>query len=278
MRDAVIWTGPVAFFQVPGATLPGAYEISEACFGDRPPRCMHRVASVPSILSRHGVDPGDVRDVVIGAFSAGGSLVKRMMMRPENRADVRAVHLADATWTAQWEDKRARRPVVDEGFVRYALDAIDGPHLFIVTASPNPNKTWATGIENLRRLREEIESRSGRRFRRLDHFYGVDPGPDATYKLGNVILAEFPSKPLGHGHTSIAGQVWDKILIPWLEAYRRGELPAEPGPGPAPEPQPEPQPGPSPAPPVASRSALATGAWLFGFGAVGYSLARFLTK
>lgn len=267
-RDVVIWTGPVAFFQVKGATLPDAHEINEGCFGDRPPRCMHRVAPIPAILARHGV-VGDTGDIVIGAFSAGGSLVKRLMVDEENRRRTAAVHLADATYTAAWENKSQRRPPVDEGFVRYALDAIDGPHLLVATASPIPNKTWASGVENLRRLREEIETRSGRRFEKIDDFYGIDPQPDAAYQLGNVILAEYPLKPLGHGHTTIAGQVWANIIRPWL-ASGRSERPT-PGPVPPPEPPvPQPPPLPSPGPSVSPLSAAQMGGYVVGGALVGY--------
>lgn len=244
MRDVVIWTGPVNFSQVKGATLPDAYEINEGCFGDRPPHCMHRVAPIPALLARHNVPIEDTRDIVIGAFSAGGSLVKRLMLEPDNRARTAAVHLADATYTASWENKQGRRPPPIEGYVRYALDAIDGPHLFVATASPIPNKTWASGVENLQRLREEIETRSGRKFVELDHFFGIDPAPDHAYQLGNVILAEYPLKPLGHGHTTIAGQVWEKIIRPWLAQPSRGQT-HPPSPGPPPGPQPTGETGPT---------------------------------
>jgi hypothetical protein len=267
-RDVVIWTGPVAFFQVPGATLPDAYEINEGCFGDRPPHCMNRVAPIPTLLGRHNVPIDNARDIVIGAFSAGGSLVKRLMVDADNRARTAAVHLADATWTAAWEDKVSRRPPYDEGFVRYALDAIDGPHMLVATASPIPNKTWATGVENLRRLREEIEARSARQFTELDHFYGIDPAPEHAYQLGNVILAEYPQDPLGHGHTTIAGQVWQKIIIPWLATARSG-VPV-PGPGPSPGPAP-PRPAPAGA---AAPSGWKQAAYFMVAAAVGYGALR----
>lgn len=242
-RPVVIWTGPVNFTQVPGATLPDAYEINIGCLGDRDPYCPALAASylvdgrrLPQILARASVPPeSEVGDIAIGAFSAGGSLVKRLLLSEADRARIQVVHLADATWTSSWEDQRRRIPPYDEGFVLYGLDAIDGPHLFIATASPNPNKTWATGIENLQRLRAEIEHRSGQRFAERSDFFGVDPKPDHVYQLGNIILAEFPARPLGHGHTVIAGQVWDRIVKPWLA----GEAPQPiPGPGPAPGPVP----------------------------------------
>lgn len=262
-RDVVMWTGPVAFFQVPGSTLPDAYEISEGCFGDRDPRCMHRAAPLTTILARHNVPLEDVRDVVIGAFSAGGSTVKRMMLDRDSRERTAAVHLADATYTAMWENASERRPVVDEGFVQYALDAIEGPHLLVATASPIPNKTWASGVENLQRIRQEVEQRSGKQFVELDHFFGIEPGPAHAYQLGNVILAEYPLQPLGHGHTHIADQVWDKIIRPWLASTR------QPPTGPAPPIDPEPN-HPEPPPPAKPRTSLVGLGYVAAGALVGY--------
>lgn len=267
-RPVVIWTGPVNFTQVPGATLSDAYEINIGCFGDRDPYCPGLAASyltggrrLPQILARAGVPPeSEVGDIAIGAFSAGGSLVKRLLLSEPDRARIQVVHLADATWTSSWDDQRARIPPYGEGFVLYALDAIAGAHLFVVTASPNPNKTWATGIENLRRLRSEVERRSGERFTELDHFFGIEPGPDHVYQLGNVILAEFPSKPLGHGHTVIAGPVWDRIIKPWLasDLAQHRPLPGQ-----------RPDPWTSPDPSVVSYRALGAGALGLVIGYIG---------
>jgi hypothetical protein len=186
------------------------------------------------MLAQNGMKPEDIDKLAIGAFSAGGSLVKRVLMHPEDRKHVTAVHLADATYTSAWENAATRRPPPIEGFVRYALDAIDGPHLLVATASPIWNKSWASGVENLQRLREEVETRSGKQFQKLDNFYDIDPQPDAAYQLGNVVLAEYPYNPLGHGHTKIAGQVWDKIVNPWLMSDLPGPWPDKPPP-PAPD-------------------------------------------
>lgn len=268
-RPVVLWTGPVGFFQVPGATLPDAYEVNLGCFGDRAPMCQNVAASyladgrrIPTILARNHLPPEDeIGPFAVGAFSAGGSFVKRMLTSPADRARTSVVHLADAIWTSSWIDARGRVPPVDEGFVAYGLDAIDGPHLFIATVSPHPNKTWATGIENLRALRSAIEARSGRHFEPLEGFFGIDPAPERAYRLGNVIFAEYPEKPLGHGHTAIAGQVWDKIVKPWLAAA--GQLPIpSPGPTPIPTPTPTPRPG---ARPTGLGLAVATGAVLAGY-------------
>ncbi len=225
MKDFVLWTGPVDFFQVRGATIPGAIEYNLQCLGDRDPNCTYLGNSLldssgrrlPSLLEKAHVVLSDVNDVFIGAFSAGGSVVWRLLVHPEDRKKIRAVLLSDATYTSKWVDEKNRVPEIFQSWIDYAIDCIDGDHLFVATASPNPNGRWASGIENIRELRRQLELKTQKKFEKLDHFYGISPGPDSAYKLGNVILAEFPSKPLGHYHTKIAGQVWKNILFPWLE-------------------------------------------------------------
>lgn len=280
MADVVVWTGPVNFQQVgPGATLAGAREINIGCFGDRQPHCPTIAGTyldadgrrLPRMLAAHGLTESELGDLVIGAFSAGGSLVKRLLLDARDRAAIDAVHLADASYTSSWENQAKRQPPPIDGYVLYALDAIDGQHLFVATASPIPNKTWASGVENLQRLRAEVEKVSGRTFEKLRGFYGIDPAPDAAYKLGNVILAEYPLQPIGHGHNVIASQVWDKIIKPWLA--QRGQAPA-PSPG-----------GDGPAPPVpagtvaagltASSVALFVGAAATGYFAVRLGMRKF---
>lgn len=268
VRDAVIWTGPVAFWQVPGATIPGAHEVNIGCFGDKPPHCPSIGETsldgsgrrLPSLLAKHGLSEDQVGHVVFGGFSAGGSLIKRVLQSPADRARVSAVHLADATYTSSW-DAPGRPPVI-EGFAAYGVDAATGPHLLVATASPIPNKNWASGVQNLQRLREEIETRTGQKFQKLDHFFGIDPAPEAAYQLGNVILAEYPMTPLGHGHTKIAGQVWDKIVLPFL-----GQAGIPSGPPPGPGPDEPPWVVPTPPPPIQLAASR------FGIFAVGAALA-----
>jgi hypothetical protein len=241
MRPAVIWTGPVNFSQVPGATVADAHDINIGCFGDRSPNCPAIAASyldaegrrIPRLLQAQGLSEDEVGDILFGAFSAGGSLVKRVLLSAQDRARTSVVHLADASYTSEWENSATRTPPPIEGYVLYGLDAIAGPHLFVATASPIPNKTWASGVENLQRLRAEIEARSGRQFTELEHFYGIEPRPDHAYQLGNVILAEYPLQPIGHGHNVLAGQVWEKIVRPWLGTRTLPPIgPPPPGPGP----------------------------------------------
>lgn len=228
MTDLVVWTGPVAQFQVQGATVPGARELFIGCCGDltppcKPPTCPtvgEAVRSSPALLlSRAGMTAQELGDLFLGAFSAGGSILKRVLENPDYRAVTTAVLLSDATYTSSWIGNPADRlPPAIEGYVRYATDVALGPgdKLFVATASPSPNKTWATGVENLAAIRREVEARTGYTFEPIGDFYGVDPQPECAFKLGNVIFAEYPMKPLGHGHTAIAPQVWQKILHPWL--------------------------------------------------------------
>jgi hypothetical protein len=229
-QDLVLWAGPVANYQVPGATVPGAKELFLQCVGKRMPSHGPSVklcptignslqGSVGSLLAKAGIAEGDLGDLFFGAFSAGGSVVKRALSNKAYRDATTAVMLSDATYVGGWVDKKKGLAPPIVGFVSYALDIINGPgdKLFVATASPSPNYDNPNGVQVLQAIRRDIEAKTGKKFTRLDDFFGVEPGPESAYQLGNVILAEYPMKPLGHGHTSIAPQTWQKILQPWLK-------------------------------------------------------------
>ena len=252
--DLVVWAGPVAKFQVAGATVVGAKELFLGCCGDLTPPCTPptcstigatlRAAPVDALLQGAKMVGADLGDLFFGAFSAGGSVIKRLMLVPAYRNITTAVLLADATYTGGWlDEKKALAPPI-EGFVQYAVDVINGPgdKLFVATASPSPNKSFPTGMQNLAATRREIEKRTSKQFEELgSFFYGVEPAPERVCKLGNVIFADFPMEPLGHGHNRIAGQVWQKILYPWL-AKGKGAIEAPGGLSPPPIPIPTEEP------------------------------------
>jgi hypothetical protein len=279
MRDLVTWTGPVAPFQVPGATVPGAKELFIGCFGDRQPHCPaigDQLAGDPAALAaKAGVS--ELGDLFFGAFSAGGSIIKRMMLNPSYRQRTAAINLADATYTGGWVDKKNRIPPAIEGFVLYAVEAIEGPgdKLFIATASPNPNFEWATGIENLQSIRREIEKRTGKTFERVRGF-GIEKEPEYAYKLGNVLLGEYSgASNIGHGHNVLAPDIWQKIIQPWL-AKGKGPIEQPGGIGPGPGPGPVDPPGNNGEQP--SVFSVGNILLLVGSAAVGYLAARRLTR
>lgn len=226
MADAaVFWIGPVNLKQVSGATVPGAREVNLTCTGDGSggtPVCGQLIESrraggryLPQIIP--GLRPDT--DVFVGAFSAGGAAVKRMLLSSEeDRKQIRAVLLADATY-ADWA---GNKPEVAEGTVLYALQAIDGPYLFLASASSAPNKTLPNGAQVLAAIREEIERRSGRKFKPFQ-VDGVYPPAVAGWKLGNVYLFDHQLN-VSHGDhaNKLAKQYWQAVLIPWLEGSARG--------------------------------------------------------
>jgi hypothetical protein len=240
LQDLVVWTGPVALWQVPGATVPGAVEYNRPCTGDgsSPPKCADVAyqwgygggSMLPGLAQAAGLSMDAVGDVFLGAFSAGGALYRRLLENPTDRRRVKALLLADATY-ASWADQRNRIPAVHQALVDFGVElAGSSDQLWVATASPSPNYNLPTGVEVLREYRKRIEEQTGRQFERLGDFFGVDPQPDAAYRLGNVVFAEYPMKPLGHGHTKIADQIWQRILWPWLIAQRQGR-PEPPAPG-----------------------------------------------
>lgn len=223
----VVWTGPVAEFQIPEATLRGADRKFINCTGDgaktgRPdcPNIGEQLMTAPDLLfTRLKVDEAQVGEVYWGAFSAGGSLVKRCLLDEDYRKRTAAVHLADATYTSAWVDSGSRMPPAIEGFTQFAVDVARGrgEKLFIATASPVPNGQWASGIENLRSIQAEVEKRTGQAFSRRSNFFGITPEPEEVWQLGNVIFAYYPPAPLGHGHTKIAGKVWQGPIQRWVD-------------------------------------------------------------
>jgi hypothetical protein len=230
----VLWAGPSKPSQI---AVPNAKELFLYCvFGsawkgtDRHcPTLGDKLAENPALLvDKAGMDP---TDIFMGSFSAGGSVLKRMLMKQLYRDKTSFLHLADATYTSEWVDKASRTPIAIEGFTRYAVDVINGggDKLMVATASENPNGQYASGVENLHAMRDEIEARTGGQFELMDHFFDVSPLPAlGAWKLGNVILADYcsqtqPCSPnIGHGgHVSTIGnQIWQKILIPWLDKGR----------------------------------------------------------
>jgi hypothetical protein len=236
----VVWSGPVAEFQVRGATLEGASRIFLACRGDKVPGDPYcpavgqKYEQSPALVFKKAGVPDDGQPLVLAAFSAGGSTFRRLLAHREYRDRTTAVLLFDATYTASWLNKARRETPPIAPFVEYAVDVVGDPgKLLVATASPNPNGQWGTGIDNLRALRKEIEKRTGRHFAKMDGFFGISPLPDAAYRLGNVIIAEFPPKPLGHGGhaTKLSPEVFAKILAPFLGAGIPKSSPAKGGGG-----------------------------------------------
>lgn len=251
MSDIVFWSGPVAPFQVPGATVPGATDVFIGCLGDRSPLCPNvgeQLRNNPQMLldKAHASSFGDL---FLGAFSAGGSVVKRMLEEPEWRDRVTAVQLADATWTSGVK----AAPAI-EGMVRYGVDVANGPgdKLFIASASPIANKQWATGHQNLDAIQHAIEARTGRSFEAsslsIPGIEGLDHAQ--VSKLGNVIFIKMPLEPYGHGHTEFAPLIWQDIIQPWVA---KGKGPIE-SPGGIAQP-------PGPVPPVEPPAPMPVGGW-----------------
>lgn len=249
MSELVLWTGPVSKSQVDGATVEGAKELYLGCRGDQGswawcPGLGQALRPAPSLLAARAGAPS-LEAIYMGAFSAGGSLLKRLLEEEPYRELTAAVHLADATYTSQWVDASSRIPPAIEGFVRYGVDVAQGPgdKLFIATASPTPNKNWASGVENLLAIEKEIERRTGLKFVERDDLFGIGPTAERVSQLGNVVFGYYPGSPLGHaGHTKLAGPLWEQVIQPWVS---RGRGPID-GSGPAPPPPAPPLP---PAPP-----------------------------
>lgn len=241
--DLVLWAGPVADFQVPGATVPGATKHFFSCVGDVQPGKANCPAladgwldgsgrRLPKLLASIGLSESDVGRIFLGAFSAGGSAWKRLLENDADRARITAVMLSDAMYTAP-------TPAPIEGFVRFGLDALRDPDkLLMATVSSSPNKTYGSGSDVMRATLAEIEKRGGVKFREG----GVLPlstQPNAIYTAasGNVIFADYGMTGGGHGfHPQIAPDLWQRLLVPWLGL--RAIVPGSGGGGIQPQPSP----------------------------------------
>lgn len=228
MTFAVAWLGPVSAAQVAGATVPGASTTYVTCTGDGSPDCSQIGASIGAkaggsivrgLLAQAGVPDGEL---IIGSFSAGHEIAKPALMSAADRALVRAVLLADSTYTT-WADSSRTRPTPPEGYVRFALDALRGNKLFVATASHNPAGAYPSGYATLHAVKDEVESRSGVQFRRVSTLPGVSVQPEDVWQAGNVWLAVFgPSVSHGQHATQIAPMVWQGLLVPWLSGGGSG--------------------------------------------------------
>ena len=238
MTSVVAWLGPASPFQAPGWTPPvGAKVLNLQCQGLTQPTCGTITDGWADASGRHlssliaagKMDPTAVDEVMLNAFSAGGSSVKRICMSADDRAAIPVVVLADGMYTT---DRDAQgNAVAPEGFVRFALDALTGPHLFVATSSSNPNKSYPTGSQTLDAVRREVERRTGRTFQTGGHV-PLPVQPVTLWTMGNVIFGDYQAL-LGHGeHVSVLNAaVWDTIVKPFLAARQPGvEPPLPPAP------------------------------------------------
>ena len=225
MAGLTFWTGPVSYAMTEGAVVPGTvHKVIECSGATKLPYCKDVSASMlagsrrlPTLLSKLGVDGSP--PIILAAFSAGGRFVRELITSPEDRLLVKAVMLADATYSDGLDV--GGRPTVNQDWVSfgaYCADTSNGT-LWVATAGPNANYGKPTGLETLTELQRQVQERVGRPFEALDGFYGVSPAPMAAYRLGNVIFAGYSLEPLHHGgHVGLAAETFSKILVPWLEA------------------------------------------------------------
>lgn len=235
--DVTIWNGPVNLAQANGCWAPGSKPYSLDCRGDGTPSCAAQSEAwtdgagrkIPNALAHFGLAEESVDELDLAAFSAGGSVVKRLTLAPADCTRVRVVYLADAMYT-DWLSPG--KPTPPEGFVLFALQALAGPHLLVATVSSNPNPTKSgvlpSGSQTMAAVRAEIEKRSGLSFVQLGDIPGLMVQPAAAWQLGNVILADYQARVPHGGHaTTLAPNWWKAVVLPWIAT---GSAPSSEGP------------------------------------------------
>lgn len=199
----VVWAGPTTDYPIGNAWLPNAGRLTIDCHRKglgAAPWC----ASVP-LGTPEGLAPGATLPLVLAAFSAGGDLYSRALARDDFRRAARAVYLADAAYSV-------------DAFAAYAtLAATDPSKLFVATVSQNGGTK-----QNLYAIKAAVEKATGQKFVLEPRFFRLSVQPRATWRLGNVWLAEYDQAPLGHAHTKLAAEVFRQIIAPHVQGSRLG--------------------------------------------------------
>lgn len=227
-RDLTVWSGPINATSF-GGSVPGSGTIRfVSCTGDGfggTPVCRSFADKwadqsgrrLPGMFQQFGLRDADVGNLILGAFSAGSHLWRRILAgSPADRARVRALLLTDATYSAGGTPSK---PEPVSGFIEFALDALrDTSKMFIATASDSPNKNYGSASQVLAATMREIERLSGARFKEGGRLPTTEqPERLFTSPAGNIIFAHYGMKGGGHGyHPKLAPELWTKVMQPWL--------------------------------------------------------------
>lgn len=216
---AVVWAGPINAKQVEGADLSGVPTSFVSCTGDGKPSCGEIADKwldgagrrLPGLRRALKLPPGPV---VLAGFSAGGHLIRRVLEAQEDRAEVAAVVLADATYTTGWSNRAEKKAAPIESFVRYAREAGAAGHLFVATASAAPNKEYPTGAQTLAAIAVAagavpIASRNDSA--------GM-PQPLRSWQLPGAVFLDFDASYSHEAHaTALARMTWEAFVRPFFQ-------------------------------------------------------------
>ncbi len=221
-------TGPVNSAQAKGVEMPGATTHWITCTGNE---CRELAESwkgadgrvLPGLYKRIKMTPAPDDELWAGAFSAGGQVWKQAMSKAADRGDITGAIMSDAGYEAAWVDEKAKLAPPAEGYVLYALDAINDGRVFVWTASGFPNiphgdTVYPAGDQVQDATRLEIEKRSGQSFEDVTAKPELWPwgahlrAPVKVWRLRNVIFADYGMNYRHAEHaTTIAPEVWQAI-------------------------------------------------------------------
>lgn len=223
-----VFTGPVNAAQAKGVEMPDAMVHWITCTGNE---CRQLAESwkgpdgrvLPGMFKQIKATPAPGDELWAGAFSAGGQIWKQAMSDAADRAQITGAIMSDAGYEAAWVDQKADIAPPAQGYVLYALDALNDGRLFVWTSSgfsniPHADAVYPAGDRVQDATRIEIENRSGQSFQDVTDRPGLWPwgahlrAPVRVWRLRNVIFADYGTNYKHAEHiTLIAPEVWRAI-------------------------------------------------------------------
>jgi hypothetical protein len=220
----VVWCGPFSpKTQAPGATVQGAALGAIVCKGAAGgpsmalcPQLAQKITTIDDLLRIANVPASDT--LVLASFSAGHNIVRPLMLDPANRARVDVLYLADSIY-GSWKNQEAQTINVPDGYVDFAIDALDAKKLFVATSSNSPNSPFPNGEQSMKALAQAIESRAGQPMQEASALSPeITPQPVGAGQLGGTLFCDYGGLVTHPEHaTKLAPQFFQKVVSPWLE-------------------------------------------------------------
>jgi hypothetical protein len=178
---------------------------------------------LPALVRTYArVDPEQVDQIALCAYSAGHGLLNKVAAVDADRARLSAMVLSDATFSGVSDPPK-------RGYVAMGIDAARGERLFVSTASNSGGADYLTGRKSWLAVWNAVQAATGRRPRPV---MPKAPAPAASggwWRMGALYWADYvvPGSADGAGndyshagHHDIAPLIWQAYLAPWFARAR----------------------------------------------------------